>query len=179
MTSATTYQTMKDFLRFDEADAAALRSLRPLFEAHGAAITDDFYVLLGDNPDTARRIEGRIDALKATHRQWMLELFDGEYGEAYLERRLRIGQAHVRIGLPPEFVEGVMSFIRTAGTELIDRASDGDRLAQKRALLKILDLDLIVINLAYGEERLDRISRVTGMRRALIENLVKAGGKKT
>lgn len=104
----------------------------------------------------------------------MLELFGGEYGEAYLERHLRIGQAHVRIDLAPEFVEGVMTVIRAAGTALIDEASEGD----KTALLEILDLDLIVINLAYGEERLDRISRVTGMRRALIENLVKAGGKK-
>ena len=39
---------------------------------------------------------------------------------------------------------------------------------------KIIDLDLILINLAYNEERLDRLSAVTGMRRNLIENLVKA-----
>jgi truncated hemoglobin YjbI len=48
-----------------------------VFAAHGAAITDQFYQRLAANPEQARMIEGRVDALKRTHNRWMSELFAG------------------------------------------------------------------------------------------------------
>jgi len=172
------YEKMKSFLGFDESDRAVLQSLKPLFVEHGPGITDRFYEVLGQNEATARLIEGRVEQLKATHGVWMMELFDGDYGRAYFDRREKIGQAHVRINLPPEFVEGVMSFIRTEGIKLIHANLQGDE-ADKAvgALIKVLDLDLIVINLAYAEERIDRITKLTGMRRRLIENIIRASKK--
>lgn len=175
-----TYVEMKEFVSFNEADIQNLISLRDIFARHGRGITDRFYANLGTNPATAAQIEGRVEALKATHGVWMMELFSGEYGEAYFERRKRIGEAHVRIGLPPQFVEGVMSAIRGEGevaihAEIADKAEAN---AKVRSLMKILDLDLIVINLAYSEERIELMCKITGMRRNLIENLIKQGQKK-
>ena len=171
------FESMKSFLKFGDDDARHLASLRPLFEAHGGAITDTFYERLGAVETTAKLIEGRVDHLKGTHRRWMLELFDGQYGQAYFENRLRIGMAHVRIGLEPWWVEGVMSFLRTASAEAI-AAAEPD--AAKAAVLhgslcKLLDLDLLVINMAYAEERLDRLTRFTGMSRKLIERCIVKG----
>ena len=40
---------------------------------------------------------------------------------------------------------------------------------------RTLDLDLLVINLAYGEERLERLTRFTGMSRKLIERCIRKG----
>ena len=40
------------------------------------------------------------------------------------------------------------------------------------SLVKVLDLDLMIINLAYGEERLERLSSFTGMSRKLLERCV-------
>ena len=90
---------LKAMLELDGADITRLVALQPLFVRHGQRITEDFYARLGENPTTAALIEGRVEALKATHRVWMLELFGGQYGPEYLERRLRIGMAHVRVGL--------------------------------------------------------------------------------
>jgi hypothetical protein len=164
----------------DDADKKNLVSLAGIFEKHGPGITDKFYANLGQNPTTAALIEGRVDALKATHRVWMMELFSGEYGEAYFERRRRIGEVHVRIGLPPQFVEGVMSFIRGEGEAAIhaEIADKGEASAKVKSLMKILDLDLLVINLAYAEERIDLMCKITGMSRSLIENLIRQGQKK-
>lgn len=171
------YEEMKRFLDFGEADAANLKAMAPVFAKHGGRITDSFYDTLGGFPITAKLIEGRVDALRATHARWMGELFAGDYGEAYFDNRVRIGEAHVRIGLPPFYVEGVMNTIRTHGqlalhTEVPDKASE-----YTSSLLKILDLDLIIINLAYSEERLDRVSSFTGMSRKLIENVVNRAKK--
>lgn len=174
------FEEMKRFLSFNEDDIQTLQELRPLFDQHGASITDAFYETLGNFPVTAKLIDGRVDALKQTHKRWMSELFCGEYGEAYFQSRLKIGYAHVRINLPPYYVEGVMNALRAKGFEAIMRETSQPEVAWRRyqSLLKILDLDMLVINLAYGEERLDRISAITGMKRGLIENLVKYGNSK-
>ena len=168
------YAEMKSFLDFNDADVQNLITLAPIFAKHGGAITDAFYETLGQYPTTAALIEGRVDHLKATHAAWMRELVAGDYGDAYLARRMRIGEVHVRIGLPPYYVEAVMNNIRVGGhaaitTELSD-AADID--AKYGSLVKILDLDLLIINLAYSEERLDRMSAITGMSRKLVERLI-------
>ena len=128
-------------------------------------------------PTTAALIEGRVDQLKATRAAWMGELFAGDYGEAYYNRRIRIGEAHVRIGLPPYFVEAVMNFIRTEGQLAIHAERPDQAGPLTSSLLKILDLDLILINLAYAEERLNRVSAFTGMSRKLIENVINRAKK--
>jgi hypothetical protein len=173
------FETLKGFVGFSADDVKNLKELRPIFVERGPAITDRFYATLANYPDTAKLIEGRVDALKQTHMRWMLELFDGDYGAAYLDRRLMIGKVHVRIGLSPYWVEGVMSVVREEGLRIVAE-NEGDSVkaaARFVSLQKLLDLDLLIINLAYGEERLDRIVKITGMSRKLVERLISKAGE--
>lgn len=174
------FEEMKSFLDFGDEDIVNLRALAPVFATHGPSITDRFYETLGRYPSTASFIAGRVDSLKGTHGEWMRSLFAGEYGAAYLERRLRIGQIHVKIGLPPYYVEAVMNAIRIGGHDAIVREiHEPARVdALYASLVKILDLDLLLINLAYADERLNRMTKVTGMSRKLVERLINAGDKK-
>jgi hypothetical protein len=174
MSNPQVYQELKDFIGFGEADAANLRALAPIFATDGRAITDDFYTRLEKMPETAALIAGRVEALKLTHVRWMGELFAGEYDGPYLESRWKIGLVHVRIGLGPHWVEAVVSYLRAAAIELIKSkiADKALQAAYTQSVVRILDLDLMVINLAYGEERLERLSLFTGMSRKLIERCV-------
>jgi len=175
-----TYEQMKDFLAFGDEDAARLVALAPVFEVRGPQITDAFYTSLGQMEATAKIIEGRVDALKRTHIAWMGTLFAGDYGRAFFDQQYRIGQVHVTARILPEFVEGVTTTLRLGGAAAIAEEL-GDTpvaLASHDSLVKVLDLCLLTINLAYQEERLDRLTAVTGMSRRLLENLVKRGGKK-
>ncbi len=170
-----TFETVKTLLEFGPNDEVELGKMTDLIERHGPKITDEFYSSLAKFPDTAKQIEGRVDALKATHRAWMRGLVGGDYGRGYFDSRWRIGLAHVRIGLDPFWVESVMSIIRShmalaIATESADAAEAGRRQA---AFTKICDLDLLVINLSYGEDRLDRLTEFTGMKRNLIENIIR------
>lgn len=166
---------LKEFIQFDSTDQANLVALAPVFAKHGGGITDTFYSTLGRFPETAKQIEGRVDVLKATHGRWMGELFGGNYDEAYFQGRIRIGLAHVRIGLDPHWVEGVMSVIRTEGLRAIaaETPDAATAAARSASFLKICDLDLMIINMAYGEERLDRLVKFTGMSRKLLENCIR------
>jgi hypothetical protein len=80
---------------------------------------------------------------------------------------------HVRVGVKPWWVEAVSSFLRTEGVALLSREIDDPELRPRgvQALVKILDIDLMIINLAYSEETIDRLSQFTGMSRKLIERL--------
>ena len=172
------YNEMKEFVGFTDETAALLVRLQPMVAKHGGGITDRFYDLLGKYPKTAAQIEGRVDALKATHKRWMAELVGGDYGEDYFNSRLRIGLAHVRINLDPYYVEGVVTHLRNEGAAAIaeEFAGDADLADLQAAWVKALDIDLLVINLAYAEERLDRLTKFTGMRRRLIERCIQRGG---
>lgn len=175
MNAREVFDQIKTFVGFDDKDAATLRALAPWVDAHGAAITDAFYATIADTPAVSGFIEGRVDHLKQTHIKWMKELVGGEYGDAYFQSRWRIGEAHVRIGLDPIWVDGTMSLIR--GQALVSIATNVDDKAQvansTASLIKACDLDLAIINLAYAEDRLERLSSFTGMKRALIENVIK------
>lgn len=168
---------LKDFIGFEESDADNLRALAPIFERHGPTLTDAFYAKLALVPETARLIDGRVDALKQTHAQWMRELFAGEYGDAYFERRWKIGLTHVRVGVPPHYVEAVVSFLRTESEHALkgEFSDPAALVAHHASLVKILDLDLMIINLAYAEERVDRLCSFTGMSRKLIERCIARG----
>ena len=168
------YRALQQFVGFTADDDANLLELAPLFARHGEALTNAFYTRLGANPETAAIIEGRVDALRETHTRWLAELFAGPHDERYFEDRWRIGLVHVRVGVKPWWVEAVASFLRAEGVQLIERElSDPARRADCAcSLLRILDLDVMIINLAYGDERLDRLSEFTGMSRKLIERCV-------
>lgn len=170
------FEQMKSFLEFGADDAVNLKALGPVFAKHGGRITDDFYLTLEKYPTTAKLIEGRVAALKATHGRWMSELFGGSYDEAYFHNRMKVGMVHVKVGLDPYWVEGVMTHLRLAGLLAIREELSGDEAERRYAsYVKVLDLDLAIINLAYAEERLDRLTRFTGMSRKLLENCIKKG----
>mgnify|MGYP002777857714 CR=1 FL=1 len=168
------FRQIKEFIGFTDDDAVALKALAPVFATHGAKITDAFYAKLAKDPDQNKLIEGRVDQLKATHHRWMGELFAGDYGEAYFNNRWKIGMTHVRVGVRPWWVEAVTSFLRTEGLGAItaDIADPALRISASQALIKILDIDLMIINLAYDAETVDRLSQFTGMSKKLIERCI-------
>ncbi len=169
------FETLKSLIGFGPEDVKNLVALAPVVAKHGSRVTDAFYAKLARVPETAKLIEGRVDGLKKTHGQWMTSLVNGDYGQAYLESRWKIGAVHVRVGLDPHWVEGVMSFIRTAMVESMAQeiTSCTELAARSASFMKICDLDLMVINLSYAEDRLDRLTVFTGMKRGLIENIIR------
>ena len=91
----------KKLLEFSQEDAELLRSYKPLIAKYLDGIVKTFYdhqlqvpeiaLLIGD-AETFRRLES------AMHR-YVLDLFDGHYDEEYVNKRLRIGKVHQRIGV--------------------------------------------------------------------------------
>jgi hypothetical protein len=168
---------MKKLVGFDQQDEQRLARLRPLFEQHGQAIIDRLHDWLSAFPDTREILAGREHSLTTAHNRWLRELFAGDYGPDYFRNRLHIGTIHVQMKVPPHFVEAMISRVRADSFAIILAATGSCEQATQAygSLLKILDLDLLIINSAYREERLKRISSITGASRSLIERLIEQG----
>ena len=138
---------MKAFVGFTENDVKALKELLPIVTTHADAIVDLFYGNVEFYPELMKVISdagSNINKLKAAQKRYLLELFEGDYGESYFERRLKIGVVHNRIGLTPRWYLGSYSTYIQAITPLIMRKYRFNGAKCNQAILalnKIISID--------------------------------------
>ncbi|MCP4660343.1 MAG: hypothetical protein GY856_33500 [bacterium] len=169
------YSTMRRFLGFGDDDAARLKAFLPQVENRLPAITDRFYELLGQQEDLKALLEGRMERLKTTHTEWLRGLFSGDYGESYFREQLRVGFVHVKVNLDSVWVDAVMNALRRDlhAAILAETSSSEEAVAVYGSLLKVMDLALMTINMAYNQHRMQLLHEATGMQGALIERLIR------
>jgi signal transduction histidine kinase len=152
-----TLAEQRAFFELGEVDGAALRSLRPFAEAGVDGIVDRFYDHLLAFPELREllgREAGRIDRLKTLQRAYFLSLTDGSFDDAYVESRLRVGNAHQAIGLQPSWYIGAFSlYLRLALRELVTRTGDGTSILPTiEALVKTITFDMSLAMRTYVED---------------------------
>jgi methyl-accepting chemotaxis protein len=138
---------MKAFVDFKEDDVKALKELLVVVTDEADAIVEQFYNNIEHYPELMQVISdagSNINKLKATQKRYLLELFQGDYGDGYFEQRLKIGFVHNKIGLTPRWYLGSYSVYIQAITPLIMRKYRFNANKCKRALLalnKIIAID--------------------------------------
>lgn len=135
------------FLDFTAEDTERLRALHPFAEKHVDEIVEAFYEhLLKFEPTRAiLRDPETIARLKQKQREYFLSLTSGEYGNAYFEGRLRVGDMHQRINLAPPWYLGTFNlYIRLLLPHLVaEFGHDPETLgAYWASLSKIIFLDM-------------------------------------
>lgn len=161
-----------------DEDRQLLAEMQPAVERQAQAVVDAFYSHL-DRFEHLNAIfhaePGRIEKLKGHLKQWLIGLTAGEYGQAYYERRYRIGKRHVEVGLEPRYVIAAMAFCRGfAAQQIVDAEYAGDPLREARiiALNRIMDLDLNIMLQSYDDERINQFLEVTGFSKQLFDTLM-------
>ena len=141
-------------------------------------MADYFYEYLGRDAEMSAILnesEGRIHRLRETFVSWFHEMFTGmdDWGNAYAERRWRIGLIHVRIGIGPQHVVPAMAVVvHEAGKRAI---ADGKDQQLRDALSKICMVDLAFIEQAYIEVSSAAVLRETGWSEGLFKRLIATG----
>ncbi|MEJ2591567.1 MAG: protoglobin domain-containing protein [Candidatus Thiodiazotropha sp.] len=171
----------KAFTGLTPEKEALLLAAAPVIKPGLPGVTERFYSELQRIDRTAPFIEGRLEQLKATHLAWLEGLFSGPYDEAYTRAMYRVGQVHVKVHLPVEFMSGGMSLI---GEELIDlvcrvHAGEPHRWTPLlKAVNAVIGFSLLVMQQSYQSSsltaELDRFLAITGMSRTLFDNLAGA-----
>lgn len=98
----------KAYLEIRPEDEGRLRRAHALLRKHATTIIDRFYAYLFAHEHTRRMLEapGLVERLKNLQARYFQELTAGTYDVDYCTNRIRVGFAHQRIGLAPEWYLG-------------------------------------------------------------------------
>ena len=151
-------EEVKKVYLFTDQDAENLIGIKSLMEKNGDLFISKFYdfILRFKNVSNYLHDDETIEKHKAKVKQWLLRLFEGNYNEEYLRSLYRIGEIHVKIGLPGHYVNSSMSFVRRYCHKVL---TDEFGCSKQRDVIinsidKILDLNLDVMTISYREQEL-------------------------
>ncbi|MEN9226309.1 MAG: protoglobin domain-containing protein [Thermostichus sp. DRC_bins_24] len=135
-----------------------------------------FYAYLDRDEEMAAVIQKHNrERLVSTFTDWFSEMFTGmdDWGEAYAQRRWKIGLVHVRIGIGPQHVVPAMAtVVQEVGKRIL---TEGKPEALRESLGKICMIDLSFIEQAYIEVAYSAVQQETGMSEALFKRLIATG----
>lgn len=148
-------------MNLSPTEAALLAPLQSEAKRLAPGFSDAFYGRLQAHGPTAEYLAGSaMGRLHGTVQDWFCELFCGTYDEGYAARRLRIGEIHVRIGLPVRYPLAMLDVVMPFG-EQVARTSPQPE-AAVTAFRKILALDVAVFNQSYEDEQLKHLAELVG-----------------
>ena len=93
------------FLNLTQDDLKLLNSRKEIFTEHAQSIVDEFYATLArtEELDAIIKLNSSYDTLKRTSYQYLMSLSSLSINDGYVLERARVGYAHVRVGLIPEW----------------------------------------------------------------------------
>lgn len=169
----------KQLAKFSPEQENLLRILGPEIRVHLQQLTDGFYEDLTALPEAAAFLGDRTEQLKNTHLAWLEVMFSGTYDESYIAYMYRVGYAHVKVGLPVEFMAGGITLISRSAQILLQSLYGNDQprfAAMMESITSVLGYSLIAMQQSFQlstEEQLEKFLKITGISRELYSNMAK------
>ncbi len=159
--SESRFEEMKRYVRFDEEDARSLHAFRPVAEPHFVRIAREFYERIREHEDAHAVFTGeaQIERLQRSLVTWMGRILSGSYDEPYAEEARKIGQVHVRVGLPERYMFTAMALIRVSLEAVAEEHLGGGAAKARAALTRVLDLELALMVESYRVHLAEKVQR--------------------
>lgn len=174
------YTTLKSHYRFTKDDEALLLQMKPHLESVADVFLEGFYEFIWDFGKTAEFLKDEevLTRHRGKIREWYLDLFDGAYDISYFMKLYKIGEIHVKLGLPTHYVNAAFNFVRVFTLSRINKQYSGedDLTDRLKAVEKILDINLDVLTSSYREEEMGRFLSLSGIEKTLLSILKKTSG---
>src|SRR5690606_5993741 len=99
-----------------------------------------------------------VERLKKTLATHLMEMFDGKVDAAFVEKRLRIARARIRIGLETKWYMGAFQNLYRFITDMVARhvPSKEEQIVFNHVVGKLINFEQQLVLEAYERERLDR-----------------------
>lgn len=171
------YNTLKTHYKFTEEEAQILHDLQPRMEKLADRFIDEFYDYIWGFGKTAQFLKNKD--IIAHHRkkikEWFVNLFCGNYDMSYFTYIYRIGEVHVRIGLPTHYVNAAFTFVRTFVLQSIEENFENKEhhIKEIKAVEKIIDINLDVLTSSYREEELSKFLSLSKFEKSILSSLKK------
>ena len=174
----------KLYLEITPEDERRLSRVHPALLRRSEEIIERFYRYLLSHEHTRKVLEapGRVERLKKLQAEYFTRLTSGVYDQAYFEDRRKVGFAHERAGLDPQWYLGAYDkYLEIVGDVLREEFRDDpeERVAAMKSLTKIVFLDMGLAIDAYiskAHERLEdsnrQLVKLDQVKRQLTEMIV-------
>lgn len=169
------YKSLKEHYDFTQENAETLLALKPEMELLTEKFIDEFYDYIWGFGKTATYLKNK--EIIAYHRQkikeWYVNLFCGKYDMSYFMYLYKIGEIHVKIGLPTHYVNAAFTFVRTFVLKNmeINCLDKEESLKKMQAIEKIIDMNLDVLSSSYREEELSKFLSMSKFEKKLLSGL--------
>lgn len=152
-------QKKLDMMGCTEMDLKLVKQIQPLVKENIDHLVEDFYasILRVDHLKEIIEQYSTVERLKQTLRVYIIELFNGDIDQAFLEKRFRIAEAHFRIGLESTWYMGAIQNVQKSVISLVlNKVRDRKRNASiLPAINKIFSLEQQIVLEAYEMKRLE------------------------
>ena len=169
------YRDLKDHYQFTKEEAQLLKELQPRMEKLADEFIDGFYDYIWGFGKTAQFLKNK--EIIAHHRkkikEWFINLFCGQYDMPYFMYLYKIGEIHVKIGLPTHYVNSAFTYVRTFILSSIEENfKDKQHHVQEiKAVEKIIDMNLDVLTSSYREEELGKFLSLSKIEKNILSSL--------
>jgi signal transduction histidine kinase len=165
------------FLDYGREDAERLQSIHETAEVHAGEVIDKLYEHLLSFEETSAFFEDPsvLDRVKELQKQYFIQLTEGKTDADYFEHRLRVGDAHQRIELLPQWYLGLYSKYVGLIVEQV-RKYEGDEKALETlpSLMKLIFLDVgLAIDAYIGGGFIDKLRQERNITQGLREELAR------
>ncbi len=154
------YASIKSHYRFTKEDEAFLLEMQPTIEEFADDFLEGFYEFIWNFGKTADFLKDEeiLKRHRGMIRQWYMDLFKGTYDITYFLKLYKIGETHVRLGLPTHYVNAAFNFVRvfTIG-KIQTHCKESETLTERvQAFERILDVNLDVLTSSYRQEEMSK-----------------------
>ncbi len=171
------YQSLKKHYHFTKEEEEILKGLQPRMEEIADQFLDEFYDYIWGFGKTAQFIKNKqiIEYHKTKIRAWFINLFCGKYDLEYFLYLYKIGETHVKIGLPTHYVNSAFTFVRTFVLKSIEEnfESKEQHVKEIKAIEKIIDINLDSLTSSYREEELGKFLAMSQVEKNILSGLKK------
>lgn len=158
----TVFDELRRYIGFGVSDEAILRRFLPHAIPHFDDIADEFYERALQHDQALRVFTSaeQVERHRRFLRDWLQSLLEGPWDAAYYERRIQIGQVHVRLELPQRFMSAALALIRVALAGVAERECQAaERSELLRALHKLLDIELAIMLESYRDAFISNVQQ--------------------
>lgn len=138
------------------SDLSIIRQLKPYVIQNSHEIVERFYDNLAKEPSLMQIINthSSIEKLKQTLKRHICEMFDGVINPTYFEKRVRIANMHVNIGLDTKWYMSAFQDLFLSLMDIIEQniETKNESLLAIRAVSKIINLEQQLVLEAYDQK---------------------------
>ncbi len=171
------YKSLKEHYKFTNKEAQILKELQPKMENLAEEFLDGFYDYIWGFGKTAQFLKNKeiIVYHREKIKEWFINLFSGKYDLTYFTYLYKIGEIHVKIGLPTHYVNSVFTYVRTFILTNIEKNAENKEhyIEQLKAVEKIIDINLDVLTSSYREEELGKFLSLSKIEKNILTSLKK------